>query len=66
VAYTFFARKTFCESACENLDAISPCSALGCAFAANSAVQQEIVVAAIMIAISIFTRFSCTRSIEAV
>ena len=49
----------FCESACENLGAVSACSALGYAFfAANIAVEQEVIMAAIMIAIFIFTRFA--------
>jgi len=41
--------------------------ALGCAFAANSAVEQEIILAAIMIAIYIYKRFMHinTCSIEA-
>jgi len=43
-----------CKSACENLDAISAGSALS---AANIALEQEVFVAAIMIALFIVSRF---------
>jgi len=47
--------KLSCESACENLDAISARSAL-CFFSANIAVEQEVIVAAIVIAVGLFAR----------
>jgi len=48
-----FARKASCKNACENLDPMI-CSML---FAANTAVEQEVIETAITITLFAFTRF---------
>jgi len=48
--------KLFCKTTCENLDAISERYA-ACFFTANIAVEQEVIVASIVLALFIFAHF---------
>jgi len=46
-----------CKSACENFDAVNAQYVISMLFADNIAVEHEVIVATIMIALFIFTHF---------